>query len=867
MSLSFLPTPASEHSKQSTEVRFTIRSANSPSYRLSRRPGVRKPKGLVDQETETTEEVGERHGTHIGTNFTNKVEDSTFYLAKTGVCSSVKGQCEETLGHKMFNQLNRNDLANETITDCGTDRSENCNLVSERRGRTDWRRHNLPSRSKSLDWRTGERSPDQDQRTYTFMYSTTQGGDVGIRAEGVDERMTGGEGIKGRVMSPLQTYVSAGNDGQDRNPVSHVSPTFNRVDRVNSFPSRLKLQSGPISDSGTATMMEPQGSQSISERIEQLYWSAGFGKTDDYNNIRDFSKPALSHHKEKTTDLLISPQQRSYERTTGGTFPRRFSSEGKLGISPKPSRTSLTWAQNDTSGSEGSFSPGTCERLSRGKWIGQTLDRFSVERRDHWSRAYDDIGTKSLDREAHKRALTAAGGITTPPKPNTLEVRSLSCRDLSKLSERRGIGSKEEGKVNHGEENVECNGIDGTPKKRSGGVKQQEREKDTDKVANIKTGDSIDQDVFELNPQKIPMKTTEKSKISEILSIPTAASVKNKINQFEALTQRFQVLASGQALPRRAFSVPTQLTRARNEGRKGGSVKAVGGLRAMWEGLKDGEEAAEKTEEKEISSGEKVGSARSLSVDEVGLRLVRNEREGKSLVENEGKEKDRWSTSVDDLNKYSKLKNRHEIPLAEGNQRQHRNFYIDETDFTKVSSPKEANKKPSYLPLSNSSDISAGVQTTTQSPVVDEDKTPTNTPTHSAFLSSSTPPEKNTPITVRENESTPILMQAAITPKRDSSPHHGSPSNTPNLISPDVSTAHRNRCIQSDLDLNAWLAGLNTKIKVWDNEEDSEDDDESTQKDEDSNYNSDSGESSVTITSNLSQSDHRSFSVRWVQCT
>uniref|UniRef100_A0A3Q3W7H1 PDZ domain-containing protein n=1 Tax=Mola mola TaxID=94237 RepID=A0A3Q3W7H1_MOLML len=543
MSLSFLPTPASEHSKQSPEVRFTIRSANSPSYRLSRRPGVRKPKSLVDQETETTEEVGERHGTHIGTNFTNKVEDSTFYLAKTGVCSSVKGQCEETLGHKMFNQLNQNDLANETITDCGTDRSENCNLVSERRGRTDWRRHNLPSRSKSLDWRTGERSPDRDQRTYTFMYSTTQGGDVGIRAEGVDERMTGGEGIKGRVMSPLQTYVSAGNDGQDRNPVSHVSPTFNRVDRVNSFPSRLKLQSGPISDSGTATMMEPQGSQSISERIEQLYWSAGFGKTDDYNNIRDFSKP-----------------QRSYERTTGGTFPR-------------------------------------------------------------------------------------------------------------------------------------------------------------------------------------------------------------------------------------------------------------------------------------------------------------NEQEGKSLVENEGKEKDRWSTSVDDLNKYSKLKNRHEIPLAEGNQRQHRNFYIDETDFTKVSSPKEANKKPSYLPLSNSSDISAGVQTTTQSPVVDEDKTPTNTPTHSAFLSSSTPPEKNTPITVRENESTPILMQAAITPKRDSSPHHGSPSNTPNLISPDVSTAHRNRCIQSDLDLNAWLAGLNTKIKVWDNEEDSEDDDESTQKDEDSNYNSDSGESSVTITSNLSQSDHRSFSV------
>lgn len=860
MSLSSLPTPASEHSKQSTEVRFTVRSANSPSYRLSRRPGVRKPKGLGDQETETTEDVEERHGTQTGTNVTNKVEDLTFYPAKKGVYSSVKGQCEETLGHKMLNQRNRNDLAKETITDFGTDPTENSNHVPERRGRTDWRRHNLPSRSRSFDWRTGQRSPDMDQRTSTFMYSPTRGGDVGRRAEGLDERMTGGEGIRGKVTSPLQTYVSAVNDGQDRNPVSHVGPAFNRVDRANSFPSRLKLQSGPSSDSGRATTIESHGSQSILERIEQLLCSAGFGKTDDYNNSRDFSKPAFSHHTEKTTDLFISPQRRSDERTTGGTFPRRFSSEGKLGIAPKSSRALLSLAQNDNSSSEGSFSPGTCESLSRGKRIEQTPDGFSVERRGRWIQAYEDIGTKSLDRAARKRALRAAGGITTPPKPHTLEVRSLSCRDLSRLSERRGIGIKEEGKVNHGEENVERNGIDGTPKQRTGGVKQQEGEKDTDEGANIKTelrSNSVDEDVFDVNPQKFPMKTTEKSTFSEILSIPAAASVKNKINQFEALTQRFQVLTSGQALPRRAFSVPTKLNRAREEGGKGGSVKAVGGLRAMWEGMKDGEEAMEKTEKKEKSPREKVGSERSLSVDEAGLRLVRNEREGRSLVENEGKEKDRWRTSVEHLNKYSKLKSRHEIPPAEGNQRQDRNFYIDEIDISKASSPKEANKKPSYLPLSNSWDIPDGVQKTTLSPVDDEDKTPTNTPTPPAFLSSS-----------GENESTPILMQAAITPKQDSSLHHGSLSNTPNLIFPEVNTAHQNSSTKPHLDIGNWLAGLNTQeIKIRDCVDDSEDDDESTQKDEDSNYESDSGESSVTINSNPSQSDHRSFSVRWVQCT
>ncbi|XP_062278792.1 pro-interleukin-16 [Scomber scombrus] len=547
MDLSLLPTPVSEHNSQRAGARFTVRPANSPSYSITRRPGVRKPRDFSEEERESVEEAGEReiYRKNICTNGANKKDDTvTGYQTRTD--NSDKGQCEslvkETSSYKLSTMLYQNGTADKNIIDFGVDRSHN--PASESQGKTEWRGYDLASRSKSLDWRTRARSPDRSPDM-----SCKQGGDISKQGR------IGLDGVRGRLMSAINNSSGTSNV-QERIPVSYMTQTLDRVRRDHSLPSRLRPQSGPGSGFRETASSVPKGGQSISDRIEKLYGSAGFSKTEDYRSTPDFH---------------ISSQQRSYEKGAGG---------------------------------------------------------------------------------------------------------------------------------------------------------------------NKETG-------------------------------------------------------------------------------------------------------------------------------------------GNYLAEKEGKSTDSGNNWTSDFGKYSELKHTLEIPLNEGAQQRCRNFYVDKSDFSKVSSPEETHNKDmtdnnaasGLLSNSRESLELCGVKKMTPSgitpPVSDDDKTPTNTPNHSPFLS----PQNATPNAETENKSTSLLTQATTThPETDSPPllrplATSSHSNLHDLISPDASTAYPKGKKQA-FDLDAWLAGLNSKIKVWnDDEDDYEDDDESTQKDEDSNYDSDSGESSVTITSNMSQSDRRSFCV------
>ncbi|XP_074539708.1 uncharacterized protein LOC141800808 [Halichoeres trimaculatus] len=854
MDLSLLPSPASEYNKQRAGALFTVRSANSPSYSLTRRPGVRKPRGFLEEDRGSSQEVGEikRYDLQAGAYSSVCQEDlkAPVYQARIGRISSVLSQREEkdVVGYKMTTKLEQNETAEKTNTEVGNDRSGS--LASENRGRTELRRYNLPSRSRSLDWKTGVRSPDRGRRADTFISSTRLAGDVSRLTGGLDDG-TGVYSARGRVRSSVQTYYNpagTNNMTQERSPVSHMGLALDRSSRGNSLPSRLRSQTGPCSNGRlTSASFGSKGGQSILERIEKLYGSAGFGVMED-------STPLTPHYKETTKDSFIPPQPRTLDWTSGGTFPRRLSLGRTSSLGPVQSRSSFTWTQTNNPDSLLSSSRNR-EKLSLGQWQGPMPNINS-------SNGLGDIGTMSLDRARSKctaaariRAARAAEEVTALPQPNTYldERSSVSFQDWSRLRERRLSGSPDWSRANH-REGKSDSVTRGLLRERTGWLHMQ----DSDDKAKEKAGYSVsaDEDVFE--SMKTSMKTTERKKYTD----SSAASVRNKISQFEALSQRSQGLATGQVMmPRRAFSVPTQLSGAHGGDRKSVSTKV---LRDKWGGLKDGEVKSEERAEK------KLGSERSLSVDEVGLRLGRKEREREDLDKNEFKETDKSDDSTEDFEKFSKVKSTLKIPIEGGNQKEPRNFYIDEADFSKLSSPEETSEKPTSLLLFNSSNAPDDMQKTRTIVVTssdsDDDKTPTNAPNHLPLLSPTTKPENSTPVAESENEPTPVPVEEVKTPGADDPPllhlatssSHSTPSAPVPLEVNEVFPKGKKQV----LDLDAWVAGLNPTINVW-NDEDyyEDDDDESTQKDDDSNYDSDSGESSVTITSNMSQSDRKSFCV------
>ncbi|XP_028280815.1 uncharacterized protein LOC114448215 [Parambassis ranga] len=739
MDLSLLQTSASEYHKQTTRANFTVRSANSPSYSLTRRAGIKK--------REIVEEAGEkeRHGRHTGRD----------------LAASVTGQCEEREASRPTG-LNQNGTAGKTIPESGNDTSESSVLQS--RGRTEWRRGNLSSRSKSLDWRAGARNPDRTTTADTLSSKRRE------------------------------AYTSAGaSKVHDKSPLSHV--TLDQASRGHTLPSRFRSQSGPGSRfTETSSLSGPNSGQTILERIEKLYGSAGFGKAED-------STP------ETSVDSLISPQRRSYEMSAGGTFPRRFSSGENN--SQVQSRMSFIWSQIDsnTSSSDTSVTPGTSmtRQKSPGQWQGQMQARTSEEGGTCWRKGVVESGTWSLDRARSRNTIAA-------------DIRSARAAAARSKEERKS----------------ETSGVTEMWRERTEGVREQDKAKEK---SELKIGTD---DVFETNTE-ITLKTAGRKKFSGIVS----ASVRNKINQFEALTQKTQSTAINQ-IPRRAFSVPTQLDKGHDGVKKSGSAKEIGG-QSKRNGV--------------MGTGKKPGSERSLSLDEVGLRLEKKEAEGSDFLV-EGNQ-----DSSNDFGKYSQLKKTLELPLNEGAQRRSRRFPLDWTDFSKVSSPEKASDSTDSTPTlllscGTSPPVLKNTPSERTSPVSDNDRTPTNIPDDSPFFS---PAEGNVTATA-ENKGTSVSSQGAKSQDPDPptlpfAPANISLSNLPNFKSPDVSAAYP-KGKKRVLDLSAWVAGLNPEFKGWDEDEnDYESDDESTQKDEDSNYDSDSGESSVTITSNTSQSDRRSFCV------
>lgn len=745
-------------------MKFTVRSANSPAYNLSRKSCVRK-----QQSTEDVAE-GERHGTHAGTNVTNKDDDTiTGYESRTRSGSSLR--------------------TNKTIPDFGTERREN--PAFESRGRSEWRASNLTSRSKSLDFRTGARSPDRCARGDISQLSKKSGGDIGKQAGVLEGRRTRIEGGVQDRISSLQACNSAGaRNARDRSQILE-----NGI-RGNTLPSRLRtLSASSCKCTETTFSLGSKAGQGILERIEKLYGpaAAGFGQVDD--NKRRHS---CNNH-ETSVDSLISPRQKSLEKTARGTLPLGFFS-GET-YSPVKSGKPFICTQKDTntSGRTTSFSPGiSMSRESSPGW--RTQGRYAEEGGVNWGKGFVGTGTKSLDR-ARSRSSVAAQirAARANQQPNVVsEETSDFLRDSSGFRVRK------------------TNADDG---------------------ANQMSELNNCEDVFEMNPQKSKRKT--------------AAGVRNKISQFEALTQRAQGLAPE---PRRTFSVPAPVSTGHEGVKKSGSVTEIRELRKKWEGIKEGGEARGKAEDNVMGTGKKVSS-----LDEVGLRAEK-EKTGLNSLDQKGK-----NNCSEDFDKYSRLRTTPEMPQRGGAV--NGKLGTHETDFLKAPSPEETASR-TLAPLRPCGPLQwERTRSEITSPVSDDEQTPTNSPNHLVIASPVAQQGNDAPTADGEKSSAPAVTHQTKTRDPDSRPRALATSSHSNLqdhTSAGVKTATP-KGKKRIMDLNAWIAGLNPDLKVFSDDEDM-DDDESTQKDEDSNYDSDSGGSSVTITSNMSQSDHRSFSLRCVLC-
>uniref|UniRef100_A0A3B4FBZ3 Serine-rich adhesin for platelets-like n=1 Tax=Pundamilia nyererei TaxID=303518 RepID=A0A3B4FBZ3_9CICH len=245
MDSSLLPASQNEYGKQRTGVKFTVRSANSPTYNLSRSSGVRKREGIG----EVAER--ERYRKHTNTNGTNKDDDTvTGCETRTRSGSSVS--------------------TNRTIPEFGTDRRENPAFESQ--GRSAWRGSNLTSRSKSLDFKTGTRKPDPNTIADFSQLSNNNKGDTSKYAGALEGRRTQIEGSENDTNSAIQAFNSVGvSNLQER------SELLERGSRGKTLPTRLRSLSGSnYSYTETSASLGPKSGQSIMERIEKLFGPTGF---------------------------------------------------------------------------------------------------------------------------------------------------------------------------------------------------------------------------------------------------------------------------------------------------------------------------------------------------------------------------------------------------------------------------------------------------------------------------------------------------------------------------------------------------------------------------------------------------------------
>ncbi|KAL0985261.1 hypothetical protein UPYG_G00154700 [Umbra pygmaea] len=772
-------------------------------------------------------------------------------------------------------QLSQNGGLRDVSQGDGREMGGNCNdrgRFAGGRGRAEWRGLNLSNRSKSLDKGGEGTRPDQGY-----------GGLGGTNVKRSDSFESRGAG-ESRVLSRVKAFNSGQTWRSDFPPggavstegVGYLAPALAQTGGGLSLPVRLRPSPGirePASGS-----IGPSLGQTIWDRIEKLYGSSG------PDNAASREEAVKDSTRTKRLSAPVGDWPLTEREDLAGT-----SRQSNYIMNNLPSQTPLV-EQNSTHTHHGYQCLVQVPRLGHSVFPmpQSTRDRPSGKQKQGQAQlSYPEERSLSLDRARSRFTVDdqTRGEDTQTPTNTPAHTLSYNASHTPLGTEKRGrehaavFLPQHSQSVTHTKETQPITApVAGVATGSKSHLTKQLNGKldtcDRTLVRGVAREDSLSDDVFEANtPQSAMSPNSERTKLPRKQTLPVAASVRNKIQQFEALTQK--------ANYRRAFSVPEKLAEDRpcanvpdrSKGVLKGGGQGHGGQKeetgkSLLDQAPSGVRGVGGVQDE--AQGRKLESGlgwRSMSVDEVGLWLE-NRAAGEKVVG--------CGTVYNPRVKFDILLN--------GKTSVHsiREFSIDEPDGPKhTAPPKDWSRSGDNTPVATdtspfqlfNNNISNGWDTdqsrrlcnrdspSLSSPVSDDDKTPTNTPENSPFYPQNTPntsPSHNPASLLSPNQGTGSARETwedllAPTPSAQ-----GTVTTHPPVLHPGLErdSLSPNRRSLTGVHLTHWYSDEGEE-----SDDDDDTDDEVTEKDESSHYDSDSGESSVTVTSTMSQSDRKSFSL------
>ncbi|XP_076135919.1 uncharacterized protein LOC143118725 [Alosa pseudoharengus] len=910
---------ASRPAQGSATVRFTVRSANSLSNLGLRTASLRSARHAFQEEAgrmETEEIKGVSAGPQPYRPVGNRTDADVRERGRRPNRVKFTPDTKLTADTGATQSSTASDAKLRFSTDDTDAPGKACSPLGSARGRTEWRKESMQSRSKSLDWKGGV-----EGRGRAGIQNLSTGA-AARRAESLERREVKNSsldrkasykdyGEAGSVSSRIQAYSAVrGSEkalptlgervtGTSSLRLNRVVSTLDTAGGERSLPLRLRPQDSlksPVegrppwrqvsqedSGLGGSKSNEVTGNQTILDRIERLYGMSGSDDAkakrhsapvgDWLDNLPSDLTPSqrkLSSDIGSPSYTLHSPRSpTSHNVEKGGTFPRRFS-PGDYNFSRRETLPSLST----------SVAP-----------VASRYRERSIERKT----LPPEVGlhTKSLDRARSRLSATAQlkhlRETETPSKEFSKETASSHLKSSGVVKE--SSLKEEQSKVTMDKDVAGWKAKEGVTANRGDESRCQFGKSDgLDKLSRTKDSQetlAMANKTSESNVGKIPKKEYSSDKGFAIPSNAQASPTKQSINStvdedvFDTRVKSVngpigkQDAKKGQSNNPsmdsvrntiHKFEALAQKTRTAPQFLKSRRFFSVPEHPTDRGGLKKSESdhaLARRTQESMRGNPhDKAWTMRSISVDEIGLNQDNSDKFEIGLKDGTQKPsskrtdpKSHGSKDVDETDSRALFAIRNTVTVQDCVKRSSK---PEHTLFPYHQNNHNNNSNRRAVFEQNDLETPGSFSKVSDASEDDADKTPTNSPLSLPLFPSfngydPTPFKPPTP------------TNSDIHPPSDADSEPPTPTNSVHSTRGPLLISHGppglTSCPSLDrltlLDKGGASGPFSPSVARWHSDEeddDEDDDDDCTQRDSDS----DSGESSVTITSNMSR---RSFSV------